>query len=253
MNIEQAKEILLLYRPGMTDAGNPDFTAALELAKRDDALRRWLDSLMASHEKIRGEFKRIPTPEGLREQILSERPVAEAVWHRNLSWRQAATVAALILVVVGGVNLASRLRASFVARRFSAYSAQMVQSAQGLYGMNLETNDLKQIRMFLATRQVPADFALPFGLEKKTILGCVAQSWREHPVAMICFRSNTARQDSDLWLFVTDSGSFPDAPDTAKPRFASANHLPSAAWTAKGLTYLVALQGDVEHLKAILQ
>ena len=35
MNRDEAKTILLLYRPGTADAGDPEISAALALAKQD--------------------------------------------------------------------------------------------------------------------------------------------------------------------------------------------------------------------------
>ena len=72
MNRNEAKTILLLYRPGTTDAGDPEIAGALALAKQDPELTRWLAEHCARQEAVRAGFRKITAPAGLKEQIISE-------------------------------------------------------------------------------------------------------------------------------------------------------------------------------------
>ena len=73
MNSRHAKEILVLYRPATADREEPEVAAALALAERDPELGRWLQDHCETQAALRARFKQIPVPEGLKEQILSER------------------------------------------------------------------------------------------------------------------------------------------------------------------------------------
>ena len=66
MNRDEAKNFLLLYRPGTADADDPQIAGALALAKRDPELARWLEEHCARQEALRAKFREITVPEGLK-------------------------------------------------------------------------------------------------------------------------------------------------------------------------------------------
>jgi len=70
VNRDEAKTILLLYRPGTADANDPQIAGALELAKQDPELTRWLVEHCARQEAVRAGFRKITAPAGLKEQII---------------------------------------------------------------------------------------------------------------------------------------------------------------------------------------
>jgi hypothetical protein len=72
VNHDEAKNILLLYRHGMTDADDPQIAEALALAQRDRELTRWLEEHCARQFLLREKFRQISAPAGLKEQIISE-------------------------------------------------------------------------------------------------------------------------------------------------------------------------------------
>jgi hypothetical protein len=53
MNSEQAKEILLLFRPGTADRDDPEFAAALEQTTRNRELADWFAEHCARQQAIR--------------------------------------------------------------------------------------------------------------------------------------------------------------------------------------------------------
>ena len=95
MNRDEAKTILLLYRPGTADADDPQIAEALALAKQDPELARWLEEHCARQEALRAKFRQITVPAGLKEQIISEQAARSkpafrrpgAVLRRRRSWR----------------------------------------------------------------------------------------------------------------------------------------------------------------------
>ena len=72
MNTEEAKYVLLGYRPHTGEAPDPDTVEALELTKRDTDLGRWLAGHCARQDALRAKFRSIKAPAGLKEQIISE-------------------------------------------------------------------------------------------------------------------------------------------------------------------------------------
>ena len=107
MNRDDAKNILLLYRPGTADAADPQIAEALALVKQDAELARWFSEHCARQEVLRAKFRQIPVPAGLKEQIISEQAAQEKiiVWRRNL---MLTAVAAIIVVIAcSGSHLAS--------------------------------------------------------------------------------------------------------------------------------------------------
>jgi hypothetical protein len=70
MNCSEAKEVLLLYRPGIADAADPQIAEALELAGRDPELRRWFDQHRAFQKAMRAKFGQIEVPVHLKASLL---------------------------------------------------------------------------------------------------------------------------------------------------------------------------------------
>jgi hypothetical protein len=70
MNCSEAKEVLLLYRPGTADAADPQIAEALELAGRDPELRRWFDQHRAFQKAVRAKFQQIEVPAHLKTSLL---------------------------------------------------------------------------------------------------------------------------------------------------------------------------------------
>ena len=88
MNSQDAKQILLLYRPSV-DRDDPDFAEALALTKVDAELDAWFKQHCSFQNAASSAFRQIPVPEALKEQILSERKA-----HLTLTSRRRAIVAA---------------------------------------------------------------------------------------------------------------------------------------------------------------
>src|SRR5204863_8075047 len=182
----QAQEILLLYRPGTADAQDPEFAAALELAKMDPELGNWLQRQSLVQDAFRAKFRQIAVPEGLKEQILSERKVQTSLpLKRKLVLSAVCAVCILLLAAV-----VLPLLRSHEDNSFANFQSRMVKTVarQGLYPkMDLETNDLAEIRKFLAQHQAPGDYVLPRALQNTTGTGCAILEWQGKVDSMPCF------------------------------------------------------------------
>jgi hypothetical protein len=259
LNSQQAKEILLLYRPGVDDAGDPEIAEALRAIKADPELDKWFKEQCTWQTAMRSRFKQISVPEGLREQILSERKAFTFSFPRLIRW--AAPVAACAAILLAGLAYLN-FRPSTM-DRLASFRGRMSRIASREYPrMDLETSDLDKIHQFLLQNKLP-DYALPAKLQKATGTGCAILNWRdpagqERKVAMICFNSGrtaqpgalvTAPGAADLFLFIVDSAAVPNAPSAETPATVDTSGLATATWRANGKTYLLAGDGTGEFLK----
>ncbi len=255
MTANEAKSILLRYRPGTADAEDPQVAEALGLAKSDAELAAWLKDHCARQEALRAKFQQITPPPGLREQIISEHRAQQRAATRRRSVALALSSCAALVAVVAFFVLQRPPREPD-SRSLAVYQNAMVSFALKGYGMDLLTNDATRVRNYLATRAAPADFKLPAGLERRAeLLGCAVQQWQSLPVSLVCYRSGKplpAGTQNDLWLFVVDSAAVKDPPPSAVPQVAKVNRLLTATWTEGGKLYLLAVVGTQEDLNRYL-
>jgi hypothetical protein len=251
VNRDEAKIILLLYRPDTADADDPQIAAALALAGRDTELARWLEKHCARQFVLREKFRQIAAPAGLKEQIISEQSAQEKIIFRRPKFALAAAAVVLLLGTLAFFIFPKHEPDDTLA----VYQNQMAGVALRGYAMDLMTNDPVKIRAYLAQNHAPADFVLPAPLEKAEIAGCAVEGWRNTKVSMICFRtakSVAAGGQSDLWLFVADRASVKDAPAGVSPQFSKVNRLMTASWTQGEKIYLLGIEGDEPALKQFL-
>ncbi len=151
-------------------------------------------------------------------------------WQRPQVWLAAA--AALVLLV----GITALLRQPRVPDKFADFRSRMVRSALRQYSMDIVTNDMQQVRQFMAAHGAPADYALPGGLERLPLTGGAALKWRSAPVAMVCFDRGNQEM---LYLFVMDRSVFKDAPPQS-PEIEKVNKLMTVSWSAGDRTYVLA-------------
>jgi hypothetical protein len=248
VNNHQAKEILLRYRPGTPDEREPEVAAALELAKQDPDLSGWLEDHCAIQNALRDKFRQVPVPEGLKEQILSERKTHFSFPIRRAIEVLAAAVALFLLCLVIVHSYSQRQD-----HRFAKFSGRMARLVLYQYPqMDKETNDPKVIRDFLASKG-QGGYALPERLASTVPTGCKLVTWHEQPVSMICFASKNAKKpaEPDLFLFIIDRSALTDAPvnPPQSPMSGRISRLTTASWTSDNKTYLLAGLGDDNFLR----
>lgn len=243
MTPSEAKRILLLHRPWLSEPPDAETAGALGLVARDPELKRWWEEHLACQETIRARFNELPVPAHLRSILLAERKVIHLVfWQRPPFWIAAA---AACLLVIG---IAAQMLQPQPPDRFADFRSRMVRSALRQYSMDIATNDMRQVRQFLAGRGAPADYALPPGLERLALTGGAALKWRGNPVAMVCFN----RGDSEmLYLFVMDRSVVKDAPPAA-PQLAKVNRLVTVSWSDGHRAYVLAGPEEVDFANKYL-
>jgi hypothetical protein len=246
MTSEQAKEILLRFRPGGADANDPEFTPALDQVRMDVELQVWFEEHCAHQSLIRKQFRAIAVPDGLERSILNGigRSTRIVWWRRPVNQVLAAAAAVVALIVT--VHFWTRPAGG----GFSTYRNRMVRAVQRLYRMDMVTNNLAEIRQYLARNQAQADYVLPSALEKLPADGCAVLTWRNKKISLLCF--NTSGRD-DLYLFILNRDDVPDSPTTDRPQFQRIGKLTSASWSRGSKAYILAGRGDEAFVRRYLE
>lgn len=233
MNPSQAKQILLLHRPGIREFDDPEIAEALELTRTDPELGRWFAQHQAFQLSMRAKLREIPVPEHLKMALLARQKIVQppVFWSQPV-WMAAAAIFMALL----GMTL-FWLKPS-VPDRFSHYRETMVSGAVRTYSMDLVTNDEAQLRQFVARNGAPADYFLPQGLAKLPLKGGGLLRWRGNPVSMVCFD----RSGATLFLFVMKRSAVKDPPPPlpSKAELTQVEGLTTASWTRGDDTYVLA-------------
>jgi hypothetical protein len=237
----EAKKILLRASPWRT-AREPEEKAAAEAAALDPELAAFQARQEEFNARVHQELAEIPVPPHLRDQILARRKIIRGVqWHPA---RWIAAVAASAALAAGIWFMVPRPTAEDLG--FTGFRSRMIGFALREYRMDIFTSDFAQVKAYLASSKVPADFSLPQNLRQKPVKGGAALTWQGKPVAMVCFDS---REHTTLYMFVVDNAS---AGFNAVPGFERFKDMPSATWTDGGKTFLLAGKVSDAELKELL-
>lgn len=241
MTPAQAKEILLLYRPGTADASDPEIAHALELARSDAELGGWFEQHRSFQQAMRDKLRQVEVPAHLKASLLIRGPAQAPIIPLPPIWRRPLplAIAAVVLLLLG---LSALWLQPPRTDRFANFQSRMVGTALREYRMDLVTNDMRQVRQFLAHRGAPADYQVTPGLEKLRLTGTGVLRWRSNPVSMVCFNRG---DDQMLFLFVMDRSALKDPP-TAKAHLAKVADLATASWSQGDKIYLLAGPAEAE-------
>jgi uncharacterized membrane protein YbaN (DUF454 family) len=231
MTREQAKAVLLGYRPGQPGEPDAEMRTALTLAHTDTELASWLAEHLRFQAAVQTRLRSLPVPAGLKDRLLSERKVVRHVnWRTSqTTWLAAAACVALLAVA------AFWLRAP-APNGFENFQSRMVSTALRQYRMDVETNDMATVRGLMASRGAPADYEVTPGLQKLTLTGGGVLTWRSRPVAMVCFNRG---DDQMLYLFVTEQRAMPNPPGE-RPEVGRVRDLVTVSWSRGGKIYVLA-------------
>ncbi len=237
MTLPEAKQLLLEWRPGRTPEDAARLREALDLEQRDPELKVWLERHRAVQERITASLRSMPVPADLRESIL-RRAAERAVVRPRIWWQHpAAWSAAAALIFFIGLTFWPKPEAAQAT--LEVFRSRMVGAVLRQYTMDIVTNDMREVRSFLASRQAPADYVLPEKLGRLSVSGGGVLSWQGGKVSMVCLES---LQRDTLFLFVVDAKSFTSDVTVARD-FADVNRLATVTWTERGRTYVLAGNG----------
>jgi uncharacterized membrane protein YbaN (DUF454 family) len=246
VNTTQAKAILLLYRPGTSDAEDPEIAEAIGVARRDPELAKWFAQHQAFQLAMRAKFREIPVPERLKVALTARQKIVHPVvfWQRPV-WLAAA---AIFIALLG---LSVFWLTPSVPDRFTHYRETVVSYAVRQYGMDIATKDPTELRNFIASKGAPADYSLTTGLGNAPLKGGGLLRWRGNPVSMVCFDHGAG---GTLFLFVLKRSSLKDPPPQLPPKadLAQIDGLMTASWTQGDDTYVLAGPADPDFAQKYL-
>jgi hypothetical protein len=233
LNSAQAKQVLLLYRPGTRDAEDPEIRQAMELARQDPELGQWFAQHLAFQSALRAKFRSIEVPDHFKVALLAQQKIVRP----SFPWRSPVwlAAAAIFLVLFG---LAGFWFRPSVPDRFAQYRETVVSAAVRMYGMDIETREMTQLRPFFAHKGAPADYDVTEGLARLPLKGGGLLRWRGNPVSMVCFD----RAGATLFLFVMKRSALKDPPPVSPPsaELAQVDGLLTASWTRGEDIYVLA-------------
>jgi hypothetical protein len=247
VNRSEAQRVLLLYRPGTAETGDPEVMEALDLARRDPELGRWFEQHRSFQKAMGARFREIEVPAHLRTSILAQAQTQELIVNRPRVWQRKPLWLAAALTVVFACLAVLWLR-PHPTNQFANYRARMVSGALREYQMDIKTNDMRMVRQDLASRGAPSDYVVPPGLERLRLTGGGRLTWRTNPVAMVCFDRGDRQM---VFLFVLDRSAVKDPPPTT-PRLHKVNELLTASWTQGDKTYVLAGPEEAGFLQKYL-
>jgi hypothetical protein len=241
----QAKEVLLLYRPGSRDAEDPEIAEAIALSREDQELGAWFEQHCAFQQAMRTNLRQIEVPEHLKGAILAQPKIlqpAVASW-----WRSPAVYAAAAAILLLGIVAGIWPRPSLPAQ-LAGFQDRIVGTALRDYPMDLRTKDMGQLREFLARKGAPSDYEVTQGLGKLQLTGGGLLRWQDHPVAMVCFNRG---DDQMLFLFVVKRSALKDPPPE-HPLAGNSHDYATASWSHGDKIYVLAGPPESDFLKKYL-
>jgi hypothetical protein len=254
MDNAKAKEILRLYRPGTTDALDPQMREALRAIENDPELARWFEQQCGVYIAVRGKLKQIEVPPDLKRNILLEnagrRKFILLSLNRPSIWLAAA--AAVVFLVTGVWSVIPRNKGV----DFAFFSDRMTGLVlRPTYPMTLHSTNIDEIRQDLQTKQLQANFVLPKGMQQLVPEGCGVGEWNKLRASMICF--NAGRTDKgklkELFLFVASRGDLQYVPSSKKPQLKRIHNTMTASWANGDKVYLLVASRTEPQLEQYLE
>ena len=184
---EEAEELLSALRPHGTDAADPLFREALELARKDSDLGAWLARQQEFDQMVIKELSSIRPPEGLRETILdSLRKTARPLQFWRNAWPALAAAAVLVAFFLSQQVVTLRNPSS----RFQSFCSEVLAmvAVRPAPKLDLETASLGISQAFIQQHEAPQLGQFPLKLQAMATAGCRVFIWRQHLASLTCFR-----------------------------------------------------------------
>lgn len=246
MNREDAKYILQSYHLGGQDADDPQFRDALQMVKRDPELAAWFAEEQAIDAKLAEKLQSFPVPPALKVQLLAARKVVSPpAWWRRPQWISAAAATVALLATLAVILIRSPQH-----REFAEFRSYVADTAATLDHLDLQTNDLHQIREWLGGHSAPDNFVIPVKFNGKPSVGCRVFQWNGQKVSLVCFELENQKV---AHLFVMDRSQLTNLPGEGALQFQTARDgITTAAWSDARRIYVVAMQQGEPDLKRLL-
>lgn len=252
MNRERAQLILLAYRRGANVAPDSELAEALHLVGRDPALAAWLEETLRVDDLIRARLRGVPAPAAMRRAILARgTPVALARrWQPLGRWALAAgLVASLGLASLWIPRPGSDIPTAASRADFTALQPELARFlSEGRYKLQLRSDNLADVRTFLARARPELSLPVPPALETLRTYGCQVFDLRGTRVTLICFRTHDV---GVLHLFVIDADELHNPPPLIR-QFGEMGAWTTCAWTQNGQALLFFAKATEAQVRRVL-
>jgi hypothetical protein len=247
MDSPRAREVLRLFRPGTTDALDPQMAEAIQVTHRDAELAKWFEGHCAVYIAIRNKLKQIEVPPDLKRKILVENVGRAKIIPLRRRPQMLWAAAAAIALLAAGLWYFNKPTGEV---RFALFRKWKVSEVQRPYTMTHATN-YAAILAYLQTNHFIADYTLTKSLAKLPPDGFSTNTFQGKPVTMLCFNRGTVKngKPNEVFFFVAHRADFVGSPLPGKrPQFehkdVGKTRFTSAAWSADDKVYIIATQGD---------
>lgn len=249
MDNREAKFILNAYRPAGQDANDPRFAEAFEQARRDPGLERWFNESIAFDTAMTEKLRALEVPSDLRENILAGVKVSRPLrW--SGSFTKWAIAAALISMAILGSLVWNESRKSSGLATWQNQALDVISSlVRNESSFDAQSHNADKLLAWLRANHAPAAQVLPHNLDKLQSIGCKTFSWNEMRISVICF----VRPDGGLIHLITmNTSTESDREFNPQPRVVHEGRWATATWREGEMTYMLALEGSPDQLRAYL-
>jgi hypothetical protein len=243
---QEAKFILNAYRPGGRDASDPRFVEALEQARRDPGLEHWFSKSIAFDKAMTEKLCAIEVPLDLRENILAGVKISRPLRSPFIKW---AIAAALIAMAMLGSLTWHKTRPAHLAGWQNQALDVISSLVSKASSFDAQSHNANELLAWLRANHAPAAQTLPHNLDKLKSLGCKTFSLNGMQVSVICFM----RPDGGLIHLITmNTSSESDREFNPQPKVVHQGQWATATWREGEVTYMLALEGSPDQLRAYL-
>jgi hypothetical protein len=248
MDNQEAKFILSAYRPGGQDANDPGFFEAIEQAHRDPVLERWFQDSIAFDTAVSQQLCALSAPRDLQESILAGAKITRASHWTNRMRKWAIAAAVILGAILGGLIWHNTRPAHLTGWQNAALDvlSSLVRQESSF---DAQSRDPGELLAWLRANHAPTAEKFPNTLGKLSSLGCKTFLWNDERVSVICF----ARPDGGLIHVVIAAGRYePARAGKGRPEFIQQGNWATATWREAGKSYMLALEGSTDQLRAYL-
>jgi hypothetical protein len=244
MRTEEAKFILVAFRPGGGDSGDPAFADALRMATEDPLLGAWFSQSRAHDAVVTSKLREIQPPAGLRDAILAGARVGKASRPKMAGWGWVAGLAVAAGLAFAVVSFRSTARPENATTALASFAIDDMLNAK--HGSHGDPAGTLVSELQADGSKMPSSDQIDF--EKLRDTGCRTLNFAGHDLLEVCF----ARGGAEYHFYVTRrDGPLGDAV-AGGPSFIAQAGGAAAVWSDARFDYAVASTAGVAALRKLL-
>ncbi len=253
----QTRLQLQAMRPNGRDEHDPVLAQARQHAAADPALGDWFAREQAFDSAFAASLATLRPPASLHATILAGAHATRRAsrWRRTAGAGLAAAAVIVLMAGISGLWLRPVPQAGDPLAEFRASMIHTLEDRHSLDGLDHQTPQADDARVWLASHQGIANPAIPPGLCSRETIGCKVFEWNGAKVTLICFRPCPSGnpQSASAHLFVVDEKDAPALLTAAAddPHFAETNAWTSAVWKKEGKFHLLVSRSALPHMQSL--